>query len=130
MSVEALAPYLAGPGAAVLVLLLVGAGVYRLVVTWVLPAAQSVVARHMTELENANQRHEDAVARHMDHISTMGNRYDSLASQHAEQHRNILQAVERMHEACADQMERTERKVGGLYARLDSLKDASLSEAS
>jgi len=130
MSVETLAPYLAGPGAAVLVLLLVGAGVYRLVVTWVLPAAQSVVARHMAELETVNQRHEDAVARHMEHIGTMGERYDRLAEQHAEQHRNILHAVERMHDACTEQMERTERKVGGLYARLDSLRDTTLSEAS
>jgi len=94
MSVEALAPYLAGPGAAVLVLLLVGAGVYRLVVTWLMPATQAVVDRHMTELERAGQRHEDAVSRHMEHIESMGQRYDRLADQHSMEHRAILEAVQ------------------------------------
>ena len=96
MTVEALAPYLAGPGAAVLVLLLVGAGVYRLVVTWLMPATQAVVDRHMTELERAGQRHEDAVARHMEHIGSMGERYDRLADQHSVEHRAILDAVEQL----------------------------------
>ncbi len=37
MSIEALAPYLAGPGAGLLVCLLVGAGSYTLIVSKVLP---------------------------------------------------------------------------------------------
>ena len=125
MTVEGIAPYLAGPGAAVLVLLLVGLGVYRLVVNYVMPAAKAVVDRHMTELEAANQRHEDAVAKHMDHIGKMGDRYDRLADMHAEQHRNILDAVATMHKDVNERAERIERKVGGLYGRVDGLKDAS-----
>lgn len=125
MTIEGLAPYLAGPGAAVLVLVGVGLAVYRLVVQYVMPAAKAVIDRHMGELEAANKRHEDAVAKHMDHIGQMGDRYDRLADMHAEQHRNILEAVATMHKEIGDRTERIERKVGGLYGRVDTLKDAS-----
>ena len=125
MTIEGLAPYLAGPGAAVLVLVGVGLAVYRLVVQYLMPAAKAVVDRHMSELEQANARHEAAVAKHLSHIGEMGQRYDRLASMHAEQHANILQAVETMHNDLGDRSERIERKLGGLYGRFESLKDAS-----
>lgn len=121
MNFENLAPYLAGPGAAVLVLLLVGAGVYRLAVQYLIPVLQGAVNRHLEELERSNQRGEDAVNRHLSHVETMGQRYDALAKQHAEEHRAILVAVESMNTATKEHQERLERKVGGLYGRFDSL---------
>ena len=94
MTIEGLAPYLAGPGAAVLVLLLVGAGVYRLAVQYLVPLLQGAVDRHLGELERANARHERAVGAHMAHIAEMGVRYDRLAAQHATEHAQIMKAVE------------------------------------
>jgi hypothetical protein len=96
MNLEVVVPYLAGPGAAVIVLLLVGAGVYRLIVNYGMPLLEGVIDRHMTELERASQRHEEAVARHMAHIGKMGERYDRLAEQHATEHRKILEAIEEL----------------------------------
>ena len=124
-TIEGLAPYLAGPGAAVLVLVGVVLAVYRLVVQYLMPAAKAVVDRHMSELEKANARHEEAVAKHMSHIGEMGQRYDRLANMHAEQHANILQAVASMHTDIGDRSERIERKLGGLYSRFEAMKDAS-----
>jgi hypothetical protein len=47
----AIAPYLAGPGAAVLVLLLVGAACYRLVVEHLVPMARTMAARHLDQID-------------------------------------------------------------------------------
>jgi hypothetical protein len=96
MNVEAVAPYLAGPGAAVIVLLLVGAGVYRLIVNYGVPLLEGAIDRHMAELERASRRHEEAVARHMAHIHKMSERYDRLAEQHAAEHKTILAAIEQL----------------------------------
>jgi hypothetical protein len=47
----ALAPYLAGPGAATLVLLLVGAACYRLVVSHLVPLATTSIDRHLKQFD-------------------------------------------------------------------------------
>ncbi len=47
----ALAPYLAGPGAATLVLLLVGAACYRLVVSHLIPLATTSINRHLAQFD-------------------------------------------------------------------------------
>jgi hypothetical protein len=47
----AIAPYLAGPGAAVLVLLLVGAACYRLVVEHLVPMARTIAGRHLEQID-------------------------------------------------------------------------------
>jgi hypothetical protein len=46
-----LAPYLAGPGAAVLVLLLVGGAAYRLAVQILLPMVGKAIDRHMNQID-------------------------------------------------------------------------------
>ena len=86
MSAAELAPYLAGPGSAVVCLLLVGVGGYRFAVAYLVPVLEATVAGHMAELERANARHEAAVTAHLSHISGMGERYDRLAAQHADEH--------------------------------------------
>ena len=48
----ALAPYLAGPGAATLVLLLVGAACYRLVVSHLVPMAATAIDRHLRQIDS------------------------------------------------------------------------------
>gem|GEM_PF-5207743 len=45
------APYLAGPGAATLVLLLVGAACYRLVVSHLVPLATTSIDRHLKQFD-------------------------------------------------------------------------------
>lgn len=105
VSAAELAPYLAGPGSAVVCLLLVGVGGYRFAVSYLVPLLEGTVARHMAELERANARHEAAVTAHLSHISGMGERYDRLAAQHADEHRAILEAV------------------GGIGAQIDRLAD-------
>ena len=118
MNLEVLAPYLAGPGAAVLVLLLVGAGVYRLAVNYLMPTLTAVVDRHMTELERANLRHEESVAKHLTHIAEMGARYDRLNEIQGERHAAVLEAVNTLSEGIGEKADRIERKVGGLYHKL------------
>jgi hypothetical protein len=93
---DALLPYLAGPGSAVICLLIIIAGAYKIAVNHLVPMGKIAVDRHMAELERANQRHENAVAAHMAHIVKMGDRYDRLAIQHANEHGAILEAIERV----------------------------------
>jgi hypothetical protein len=98
MTFDALLPYLAGPGSAVICLLIIIAGAYKIAVNHLIPMGRIAVDRHMSELERANQRHENAVAAHMAHIGTMGERYDRLATQHSNEHGAILEAIERVSE--------------------------------
>ena len=94
MNVESLAPFLAGPGSAVILCVCVGAAVYRLVVKYGIPLVSSVVNRHMEELERANARHADGVRDHLQHIKDMGMRYERLSHTHAAEHKAILEAIE------------------------------------
>ena len=49
--VEELAPYLAGPGAAVLVLMAVLAGLYKLVVSYAVPLVSQLGKRHLDQID-------------------------------------------------------------------------------
>jgi hypothetical protein len=55
-----LAPYLAGPGAAVIVLMAVLYGLYRLVIVHAVPLASALGKRHLDQIDSliANQRAE------------------------------------------------------------------------
>jgi len=44
-------PYLVGPGAAVVCLLIVGAALYRLVVVHVMPIASHAIDRHLKQID-------------------------------------------------------------------------------
>ena len=55
MSAELL-PYLAGPGGAIIVCVLVGWGSYQLLVSKVLPIVEAAVARHLAQIDEMNSR--------------------------------------------------------------------------
>ena len=76
MDITALMPYLVGPGAGLLVCLLVGAGLYKLVSTKLLPLVESTVARHLQQI-------------------------DDMAERHASEHRAILDAIRELREFVA-----------------------------
>ena len=50
-SIDTLAPYLAGPGAAVLVLLLVLGSLYQVTVKHIIPLASHAVDRHLAQID-------------------------------------------------------------------------------
>jgi len=54
-SATTLAPYLAGPGAATLVLLLVGAACYKLVVSHLIPMISKALDRHLAQIDTLIQ---------------------------------------------------------------------------
>jgi len=60
MNIESLAPYLAGPGAAVVVLVLVLWALYSLVVKHAVPLAAALGKRHLDQIDSliANQKAE------------------------------------------------------------------------
>ena len=57
MDITALAPYLAGPGAGLLVCLLVGAGLYKFATTKIMPLVEGTVNRHLQQIDEMNERH-------------------------------------------------------------------------
>jgi hypothetical protein len=62
----ALAPYLAGPGAAVVVLMLVLGGLYKLTTTYLLPLANRALDSHLHRIDkliSANQEESKAITR-------------------------------------------------------------------
>jgi len=62
----ALAPYLAGPGAAVVVLLLVLGGLYKFATTYLLPLANRALDSHLHRIDkliSANQEESKAITR-------------------------------------------------------------------
>lgn len=93
MTLEGIAPFLAGPGAAVIVLLAVFGALYRLTINYGIPLVQGTVDRHMTELERANQRHADSVKAHLAHIKEMGGRYERLSQEQSQEHKQIFAAI-------------------------------------
>jgi len=56
---EALAPYLAGPGAAVIVLLLVLGGLYGVIVKHGIPLVRSLGERHLNQIDALIQTQRD-----------------------------------------------------------------------
>ena len=93
-SLEGIAPFLAGPGAAVIVLLAVFGALYKLTVQYGIPLVSATVNRHMEELERANKRHSDSVQAHLAHIREMGARYERLSHEQSAEHKQIFDAIE------------------------------------
>jgi len=59
MTLDQLLPYIAGPGGAIVVCVLVGWAVYRLLVHFAVPLMQGAVDRHLAQVDEMNQRHSD-----------------------------------------------------------------------
>ena len=59
MSLETLAPYLAGPGAGLLICILVGLGLYKFAVGKIFPLIEGAINRHLSQVDEMNKRHED-----------------------------------------------------------------------
>jgi hypothetical protein len=57
MTLEALAPYLAGPGAGLIICLLVGLGVYKLLRDMIVPMVQQAINRHLDQVDSMMQQH-------------------------------------------------------------------------
>lgn len=56
-SLETLAPYLAGPGAGLLVCLLVGLGMFKFFNSSIMPLIEGTVTRHLAQIDEMNERH-------------------------------------------------------------------------
>tara|TARA_R110000796_G_scaffold145845_3_gene262464 strand:- start:7736 stop:7981 length:246 start_codon:yes stop_codon:yes gene_type:complete len=80
MSLETLIPYIAGPGGAIVVCVLVGWAVYRLLVYFFVPMLQGSIDRHLAQVDEMNSRHSDE---HRQIIDALNNgarcKYDSAA---------------------------------------------------
>ena len=59
MTLDQVIPYIAGPGGAIVVCVLVGWAVYRLLVHFAVPLMQGAVDRHLAQVDEMNQRHSD-----------------------------------------------------------------------
>lgn len=85
-----------GPTSSLILLLGMGLGLYRFFVHTVVPAVKTYVERHLASV-------------------------DRMLDEHAKDREAWLATMTQTKE----QQDRIERKVGGLYARIDALKDAS-----
>ena len=56
MNLETLAPYLAGPGAGLLICVLVGFGTYKFMASNVMPLVQNFVDRHLQQIDDMQAR--------------------------------------------------------------------------
>jgi hypothetical protein len=57
MELSTLAPYLAGPGSAVLVCILIGWGGYKLMSDKILPLLETAVSRHLDQIDRMMETH-------------------------------------------------------------------------
>ncbi len=57
MNLESILPYLAGPGAGLLICVLIFLGSYKLLVTKVLPLFEGFINRHLQQVDDMNKRH-------------------------------------------------------------------------
>jgi hypothetical protein len=57
MTIEGLAPYLAGPGAGLLICVMVGAGVYKLLRDAVVPMIERSIERHLAQVDEMSRNH-------------------------------------------------------------------------
>ncbi len=85
-----------GPTSSLILLLGMGLGLYRFFVHTIVPAVKAYVERHLASV-------------------------DRMLDEHAKDREAWLSTMSKAQE----QQDRIERKVGGLYARIDSIKDAS-----
>ncbi len=59
MTLDQVIPYIAGPGGAIVICVLVGWAVYRLMVYFFVPMLQGSIDRHLAQVDEMNQRHSD-----------------------------------------------------------------------
>lgn len=71
MTLDQIIPYIAGPGGAIVVCVLVGWAVYRLLVYVGAPLLKSAVDRHLAQVDEMNQRHSDEHGRIIDALNSM-----------------------------------------------------------
>ena len=71
MSVETLAPYLAGPGAAVIICVLVGYVAYHILMKVFLPLFKASIERHFAQIDAMMSRHDEAHAKIMDGLTAL-----------------------------------------------------------
>jgi len=57
MTLETVAPYLAGPGAGLIICVLVGLGVYKLLRDLIVPMMQNAVNRHLDQVDDMMKKH-------------------------------------------------------------------------
>ena len=69
-----LIPYIAGPGGAIVVCMLVGAAVYRLLVYMFVPMLQASIDRHLAQVDEMNARNaqeHERIMRQLDGLPTV-----------------------------------------------------------
>ena len=71
MEVETLAPYLAGPGAAVIICVLVGYVAYHILMKVFLPLFKASIERHFAQIDAMMSRHDEAHAKIMDGLTAL-----------------------------------------------------------
>jgi hypothetical protein len=71
MEVETLAPYLAGPGAAVIICVLVGYVAYHILMKVFLPLFKASIERHFAQIDAMMSRHDEAHAKIMEGLTTL-----------------------------------------------------------
>ena len=86
MTIEGLATYLAGPGAGLLICVLVGGGVYKLLRDAVVPMVQGAIDRHLQQV-------------------------DEMAKAHTTEHMRILEACEKIDRKVGGVLGRMDRPV-------------------
>ena len=72
MTVEALAPYLAGPGAAVIICVLVGYVAYHILMKVFLPLFKASIERHFAQIDAMMSRHDEAHAKIIEGLTALG----------------------------------------------------------
>lgn len=74
MTLEALAPYLAGPGAGLIICLLVGLGVYKLLRDMIVPMVQQAIKRHLDQVDSMMQQHSTEHERIIQGLDALNNK--------------------------------------------------------
>ena len=71
MEVETLAPYLAGPGAAVIICVLVGYVAYHILMKVFLPLFKASIERHFAQIDAMMSRHDEAHAKIIEGLTAL-----------------------------------------------------------
>lgn len=74
MTLEAIAPYLAGPGAGLIICLLVGLGVYKLLRDMIVPMVQQAINRHLDQVDSMMQQHSTEHERIIQGLDALNNK--------------------------------------------------------
>lgn len=74
MTLEALAPYLAGPGAGLIICLLVGLGVYKLLRDMIVPMVQQAINRHLDQVDSMMQQHSTEHTKIIEGLDALNNK--------------------------------------------------------